>query len=395
MNGTGAARGVGPAAGTAPNRRFLVRLWLAGVAVATVFSATSVLLLKAGSAVNGAPLPWVRALAGAPDWYVWALFLPVVVLLARRFPLDHGRWGRSLAVHVPLGLGVALLELGAFTLVNVWYNRAVLGSPYPSLGWAYVNILSRWLPLAFLIYALVVAIMTAVDHARRSRERAVTAARLETELERAKAHALRAQIQPHFLFNALNTIAMLVRQGRGDAAVEAMASLGGILRRSMDPAGGVETTLERELAFVEDYLRVERYRLEDRLRVSFDVDPAALGARLPPLILQPLVENAVRHGIADLAQGGAITITARHDGGALDLSVHDTGRGFHEPPAEGIGLSNVRARLHAHYGGQARLAITSDPGRGTLVTIRLPYTEAAGRWVEEAVAAAEGTGRPS
>lgn len=346
--------------------------WLIALSIATVFGGLSVVLLKVGLALAGTPLSWPRALAGLPDWFLWALLVPLVAALARAFPLDRQAWGRSLAIHAPLGIGVALVELGVFTAVNMWYNRAVLGLQYPSFSTAYLNTVARWLPLALLIYALIVAVVMAMDHSRRAQEREVAAARLETELVRAKAHALQAQIRPHFLFNTLNSIAMLVREGRRDDAVSAMASLGSILRSSMT-LEGAETSLEGELRLLGDYLRLEQVRMEDRLQVEYDVDPAALPARVPNMLLQPLVENALRHGLGDLPTGGSIRVTAACSDGHLDLTVQDTGRGFAGAPADGIGLRNVRERLRAHHGDAAALRIDSAPGAGTRVGIRLPF----------------------
>lgn len=349
------------------------RLWLFGISIATVFGGLSVLLLKVGLGLVGRSLTWTQALAGLPDWYVWALLVPLVVTLARAFPLDHERWGASLAVHIPLGLGVALLELTVFTGVNVWYNRAFLDPADPSFLATYVAVVARWLPLALLIYALIVAIVTAVDHARSAREGAIAAARLETELVRAKAQALQSQIQPHFLFNTLNSIATLVREGRRDEAVDAMAALGGLLRSSIKLSDRVEISLRQELGLIEDYLRLEQYRMADRLKVHYEIDPHALPARVPNMLLQPLVENAVIHGLASQTTGGVIRVTATRFNGHLDLSVHDTGCGFAGVPAEGIGLRNVRERLRAHHGDSASMAIESSPGHGTQVGIRLPF----------------------
>ena len=351
------------------------RLWLIALSIATLFGGLSVLLLKAGLAAVGRPLTWTQAMAGLPDWYLWALLVPLVVALARAFPLDHGRWGVSVGVHIPLGVAVALFELAIFTLVSTWYNRVFLDLT-PSFLPTFITVVARWLPLALVVYALIVAIVTAVDHAGRAREGAVAAARLETQLVRAKAHALQAQIHPHFLFNTLNSIATLVREGRCDDAVTAMAALGGLLRSSMRLSDEVDTSLKGELRLIEDYLRLEQYRMDDRLNVQYDIDPEALEARVPNMLLQPLVENAIIHGLADLGPGGGIRLAAVRTNGHLDLAVHDTGRGFEGSPPEGIGLRNVRERLRAHHGDAATMVIESSPGAGTRVAIRLPFSAA-------------------
>lgn len=341
-----------------------------GFGAATVFAIVSALLLKGGRSVTGSPISWPRAFAGTADWYVWALLVPVVVYLARRYPVDR-RWGLGLAVHGVLALAVALVELAVFAVISLWYNQSVLGTPFPDFGYAYLNIVAQWLPVALLIYGLIVALVTAVDRSRRARDREVAAARLGTDLARARLHALQAQIQPHFLFNALNTVSNLVRSSDRADAVEAMAALGRLLRRVMELSGDTETTLARELDFVRDYLELERYRMEERLEVVYRIEPGVAEARVPAMVLQPIVENAVRHGIAPLAGGGMITVKAQRRGGRLEVTIGDDGAGF-EDAEEGVGLGNVRDRLRAHYGEAGELMVRSASGRGTRVRVRIP-----------------------
>jgi len=210
-------------------------------------------------------------------------------------------------------------------------------------------------------------------------ERDQRAAERETELEaqlaRAQLDALRAQLNPHFLFNALNSVAMLVRAGARGEAVHALAELAELLRRALYGPSTPEVSLREELGFVERYLGVERMRFQDRLQVTVDVAPDALDAAVPNLLLQPLVENALKHGIAPRAAGGRVTVRARVDGGVLQLEVADDGAGLAATAtsgAAGLGLANTRARLDRLYGGAARLHLHAGAQGGAVVRVELP-----------------------
>jgi two-component system LytT family sensor kinase len=349
------------------------RLFGIALALATAIGLASTVLLKAMVTAAGGELPWAQAATGWVDWYLWAALTPVVVGIARRIPIRRERWGRALAAHVLLGAVISAAELALFASVMTGYNQLFMGLPLPPFRTRYLTLIGRWLPLQMLIYALIVAVVSALDHGRRARERAVTAARLETELARAQAHALQAQIQPHFLFNTLNTIAMAVREGRDRAAVKMLARLSGILRRSMETAVRPETTLRRELRLVRDYLRLERYRMEDRLNVRWKVEEETWDAIVPTMLLQPLVENAVRHGIAERAEGGTLTIHAGRRDGSLVVEVEDTGAGLPPDARPGVGTENVRRRLATRYGPDAGLALEPRAGGGTVARVTLPY----------------------
>lgn len=349
------------------------KLFGIALAVATVVGSTSTVLLKVAISLVGGSVSWPQAATGWIDWYLWALLTPLVVWLARVLPITGRNWARPVAAHVLIGAAVAAAELALFALVMTGYNAVFMQFELPSYGERYLTLLGRWLPLGMLIYALIVAVVNAVDHGRRARERDVAAARLETELARTQVSALQAQIQPHFLFNTLNTVSMAVREGRNESAVALMAHLSGILRRSIEAAVRPETTLKHELQFVRDYLQLERSRMEERLKVRWRVSHEVLNARVPTMLLQPLVENAVQHGLADRAEGGTLTIAATPHHGSLVLRVEDTGCGMSPDAEDGVGIQNVRRRLKAHYGPDARLTLSSRRGSGTVARIILPY----------------------
>jgi LytS/YehU family sensor histidine kinase len=216
--------------------------------------------------------------------------------------------------------------------------------------------------------------------AREAHDQAMRASQLEAQLVQARLDALRAQLNPHFLFNALNTVAMLVRRGANDDALRAVVSLSEVLRRALAGQGAQEVALREELALVEHYLRVEQLRFRDRLSVQVDIDPEALEASLPGLVLQPIVENAIRHGVARRAGSGRIAISAQHQGGKLVLQVCDNGPGFldgWEAAASGrVGLANTRERLNRLYGAAARLEAHNAPDGGAVVTIEIPFRTA-------------------
>jgi LytS/YehU family sensor histidine kinase len=199
----------------------------------------------------------------------------------------------------------------------------------------------------------------------------------ETELVRAQLEALKLQVQPHFLYNTLNAIMVLVRQQRGREAEETLGRLSDLLRSVLDGAATPEVTLRRELAIVRLYLDIEELRFGDRLRVELDAPAALLDAAVPQLALQPLVENAIRHGIGRRAGAGRLGIRAAREDGALVIRVSDDGPGLAAASSDGggIGLASTRARLLHLYGDAARLTLEDAPGGGAVATLRVPWRE--------------------
>jgi sensor histidine kinase YesM len=240
-------------------------------------------------------------------------------------------------------------------------------------------VLQRGFVLSFhwdvLIYAAVLGFAHAADYYQRLRDRELHASRLEAQLGRARLDALRAQLNPHFLFNSLNAISELVHEdpGRADRVINQLAAL---LRAVLDDSNASEVTLREELDFVRKYLEIEQVRLGERLAVRVEADAAALDVRVPGLILQPLVENAVRHGIAPREGPGVIEVTASRRGGTLELQVRDSGCGAAGRKAgsrsPGVGLSNVRARLAHHFGEGSRLELCPNDAGGHLARIWIP-----------------------
>ena len=336
-----------------------VRAWLAvwtgWTALALFFAvSTSLTYRSTGRAANWA-LNIERALS---EWWLWALLTPLVVVLARRFPLDDGRRVRHAAVLVAAGMAIAVVKTAldriAFAMISGF--------------WMYW--LASTLALQFAIYAGVVAAAHGMEYYRRSRDRE----HVEAQLTTTRLQLLSMQLQPHFLFNTLNTIAEMVHEDP-DKADTMIAGLSDLLRRTLDLGAVQEIPLAGELELVARYLEIQKARFGDRLRVSMTITAAAAAALVPTLLLQPLVENAIRHGLGARVDAGSIDIDARVDGSTLVVAITDDGPGDEVETIAGperVGLGNTRQRLETLYGGACRLELTRAPGRGACVTIEIP-----------------------
>jgi sensor histidine kinase YesM len=308
--------------------------------------------------MNGGTVPWMRGLRTSL-WSAW-LWIPLTVLaiwVADRWPLDRDSWRAHLPVHLAASVGVCVFRAVAVVALNPWVEWY---AEVPGFGELLVTSFANNL----LLYWMLVGVGHALVYARRARER-------DEQLARAELHALRMQLHPHFLFNALNTVQSYVRTDP-DTAERMIARLGQLLRRALAGGGSQEVPLEEELDVVRAYLDIEQVRFEDRLRVRWKVDPSTYPARVPSLILQPLVENAVRHGIAPRATQGTIEIAAERRGGTLHLTVRDDGVGMAGAPGEGVGLANTRARLRQLYGARQSLELAGGSG-GVCVSVSLPF----------------------
>jgi hypothetical protein len=319
---------------------------------------------------------WREVLASwVVHWLAWGLFFVPVSRLARRFPLAPFSW-RHLAVHLVAGpivstLQLAVMELGSYpihagTLDAAGYSRDLVSE----LGiHSHLNLLTYWVILG--------AVVT-FDAFQRSRAEQLRASRLAELLAQAELAALRMQLHPHFLFNSLHTAAELVHENP-NAAEKSLLGLADLLRRALHAGERGETTLAEELEFVDGYLDLERARLEGRLAVSYRVPEELLAARLPSLLLQPLVENAIRHGIAQRPQGGEIVLAAeRLAGDRLRIDVdNDTAERPRLIAGSGIGLANVRARLGHLYGERGVLSVETAAPLRYRVRLELPLELAA------------------
>jgi LytS/YehU family sensor histidine kinase len=281
--------------------------------------------------------------------------------------------GRAIGVHVVAAVAATLLHVGWLILVFRW--SGVFDGMTGTMGEMFrILALSRFY-LDLLTYFAILGGAYAFDYHDRLGERELRASRLETQLARARLDALRMQLNPHFLFNALHAVTAQVRAGRGPAAVTMLGGLGDLLRYALDTDGEPLVPLWRELAFLDRYLDIERVRFADRLRVEVNVPAELREGWVPPLLLQPLVENAVRHGIAPREGPGRIEVAAERMDDRLALTVRDDGVGLGagSVPGTGVGLANARARLAELYGDGWELEVADRAGGGVEVRVTIPW----------------------
>jgi LytS/YehU family sensor histidine kinase len=310
-------------------------------------------------------------------WYVWIPASLAILWAYRRLPFSRRGWPIALAAHVGI--------LSAVVIGQAWLTLVVghvTGHVNPHVGFV-MRIMATLMDLpAFdvLIYGWVLAVAVGLDYARRYRDRDLRASQLATQLERARLEALQMQLQPHFLFNALNSIAMLVRRERKQEALDVVIGFGELLRYVLDEAGTIDQPLAAELQFVRRYLEIEKVRHQERLRVIMSVGQEAERALIPNLLLQPLVENALKHGISCLPKGGEVRIRAERRGAMLRIEIENDGpalpEGFSLDSTDGVGLRNLRDRFAALVGDAGTFNLqTASGGNGVIATIELPFRE--------------------
>ena len=356
-----------------PSPRVAGRPWLlitGGWLVVGLISAAQTTLFR--RLESGEPLDLGTALLiTVPGWWFYALVTPWVVYLVRRVPFTPGRIGIVLGAHALSAVGVTVLHSLLVTATNVAGFPEILGER--TFGSIFLLYLANRAVLELLIYAAIVGGVVAWDTGRRLRARELAAAALEAQLTRAQLQALQGQLHPHFLFNTLNAIGVLVREEPA-AAARVVSLLADLLRRTLDGAQQQEVPLREELEFLERYLEIERTRFPDRLRTAVEVAPALQGVLVPSFLLQPLVENAVRHGIAPRTEGGRVVVRAARDGDRVVLDVWNDGAPLRADRREGIGLGATRERLARLYGADASLMLDAAEG-GVRCRVTLPARE--------------------
>ncbi|HSS21288.1 MAG TPA: histidine kinase [Pyrinomonadaceae bacterium] len=343
--------------------------WLV-IAVATLIPASlAAVTTSLNFRLTRGTVDWSTVASYSALWLFFGAVSPIIYFLAKRFPLKREVVWRNLAVQ--LG-GVAVLCI-CWTLLGVLLAM-ILGRLPPHetflkyyFSWLLVN-----LPWSVFLYATVFGCIYAVVYYREARERESQQARLAAQLAEARLGALRMQLHPHFLFNSLNAITVLVRDHNTEDASKMLELLSGVLRQVLQGEHRQEVTLADEINFLEKYLAIEQVRFSDRLQVRWSVAPETRDALVPEFVLQPLVENAIRHGVAKRAAVGVIEISAATTNGSLALSVEDNGPGY-DPSAEaGVGISNTRARLKTLFGDAGKLELSSQAGSGTVATLTFP-----------------------
>jgi sensor histidine kinase YesM len=328
------------------------------------------------SARFGQGIPFVRALVSEMVYaYLWAALTPLVLMLGRKFRIERTSLGRTLPLHVIASGIVALLHRGSYGIIIGFY-RSVYESTPITLENQLRSLLS-FLDYGILLYWMILVLDYAFDYYRKYREKELKASQLQVQLAQAQLQSLRMQLHPHFLFNTLNAISVLI-QKNPESARQTLGRLSDLLRLTLDYAADQLVPLSTELEFLDRYLKIEQTRFEDRLAVEMHIDPEVLNARVPNLILQPLVENAIKHGVNQQIGPAVIGISAHRLNGELRLEVRDNGKGLvqegRDRGREGIGLSNTRARLQQLYGNHQRLEVVEAAQGGVIATVDIPYS---------------------
>jgi len=349
-------------------QRIVFMLVLFGVA--TIIALLYALEQYSYNRLVGAPVSLARLLPVELTFtYAWALLTPVVMSVARRFPVWGHRRTTNWFVQFAAMIGFVILHVSIFSLADAALDPVLTIRSLPALFSQYVL---SWTVLDSIVFCTLVAIHNAVVYYRVSKDRALRASQLETRLAQAQLQMLRMQLQPHFLFNTLHSISALMHKDvrRADSMIAALSDL---LRMSLQNIGAQEVSLQSELDFLQRYVEIMSLRFGDRLRVTIDVDPEVRDARVPNLLLQPIVENSFRHGFGDLGRG-AVTVTVKRDGDTLRCEVHDDGRGLRTGHKEGIGLASTRQRLAQLYGDRQSFSLAGGPGAGVHVSMTIPFS---------------------
>lgn len=312
------------------------------------------------------------------SWLPWALASPLILWLGRRYPLTSKsvlRWVSHLVVCAAIGFASAALTAS----LEVWLNPWLWNPPPDSvLSLTVTRFLDHSVSL-LILYASIMAIGYALDSRERLALQETETAHLNELLTRAQLDALRRQIEPHFLFNTLNSVAALIREERNNAAIKTVAALGILLRRVVECSDRHEVALGEEMDFLGKYLDIQKLRFPDRLRLNVDVPEELFAAQVPSLVLQPIVENSIKHGIAKSVQGGRIRIGAFRSGQMLTLNVYNDGPMLaldQGTPSAGTGISNIQTRLRSLYGSAFSLTMRNEGPHGVEVSISLPFREA-------------------
>lgn len=323
------------------------------------------------------------------DWLLYAFLTPGVFAISKRWPLARPHLARRITLHLLFSVlfCVAWASCGQvlrMLLIRIFAPQIMAEAMQQGMAQFWQRLGIEWLSWIFITLPFGVAVylcMVGIEHATRyfieAREREVQVARLSEQLSSARFAALQAQLNPHFLFNTLNTIAVLVRDDDRQGAVRIVEHLSELLRRTLTRHRANEVTLGEELELVRQYVAIEQARFSDRLRPEFRIPDSLLSAAFPSFALQTLVENAIRHGIARHTDAGLLLVTTERVGDVLQITVVDDGVGIDPaaaPPA-GHGIENTRERLRALYGANASLELARRPKGGTIATLRLPYRE--------------------
>jgi two-component system LytT family sensor kinase len=345
--------------------------WVVLLGVWTLIGLSFARQYYVSSSTFGNPVTWRHALNHAlTDWYLFALLSPPAIWLARKFAFERSRWLPHAALHLFFSAIFSISWMALRAFAGKWQSS---GGGEPIAG-MFETLFVKTFYFNMLIYWVIVSVAHTFDYYRKFHERELNSVELEKRLTQAKLQALQMQLNPHFLFNTLHAISALMHKDV-EAADRMIARLSDLLRYALESTEAQEVPLQQELEFLEQYLEIEQTRFGRRLVVHREIDPATLNAKVPNLVLQPLVENAIRHGIEPQSKPGIIELRARRNNGRLELQVRDNGAGLSagSVPTEGVGLSNTRSRLQQLYGDAQKLELTNAPDGGLIVSVTIPF----------------------
>ncbi len=343
-----------------------------------VIGVVSAIQVVGGMAALGYHYNWTSLFfTTAASWLIWAVATPFILLLSRRFPLVRADDWKNVPVHLAAALFISVVRI-AWAAVLEWAINPLNFPADRTFRSMFFTMAYMQFHTGLIIYGATVAIDSIIVSVRRLAHREAETARLAGELSKAQLDALRRQLEPHFLFNTLNGISGLVRDNRNEAAVAMIAGLSDLLRRVLEDSGKQLVPLAEEVSFLESYIELQTMRFGDRLRVTVDIPVELYGALVPPLMLQPLVENAIIHGIGKLEDGGEIRITARESDGMLSLYLYNDGPALSVSHSgrTGVGVANTRGRLITLY-GTASVELRNGEHSGVETIITVPFRKAA------------------
>jgi signal transduction histidine kinase len=350
--------------------------WIGAIwCAAALFNASQTLLTMRAMGVGKG---WLRPfLIVFVSWLPWALATPLVMELARRWPLVRGGIFKALSLHLAAFAAISVTAEGWSALLRVIFNPWHQISP-PTFVDTWSDLLGEQLMTFVIAYALILAVTYVVDSREKMARQMTETARLNEELSRAQLAALRGQMDPHFMFNTLNSIASLVYDQRAEAAVGMIVGLSEFLRRASEDSHRAQVTLREEVEYLQRYVDIQKVRFGDRLRVSVDIPDELLSRQVPNLLLQPIVENAIKHGVSKRRSGGEIRVAGMCRDGALRLTVYNDGPWTQEDLAVAphrVGLGNLRTRLQILHGGRSELLLRPAEAGGVEVIVTLPLQE--------------------
>lgn len=361
---------------SALNRKYIK--WTAIWVVWTLFGFFFASQVALQSQLSENPTSFWRVLSWQlASGYVWFAISPIIFWLGRTFSFDDGKWKTSIPIHVIASIVVAIAQLGidAFVLPKLGYMQRYQDASYFEIFKIFLLVNVHF---GVAIYWGVLGFQQAIKYYRKYRERELRTSQLEARLATSRLQVLKMQLHPHFLFNTLNAISELIYRD-AESAERMISDLSDLLRMSFENLEVQEIPLKQELEFLEKYLEIEQMRFHDRLKVEMQISPETLDASVPNMILQPLVENAIKHGIGPRSVGGQINIGAVRHNGHLELTVSDNGQGVPfgdlENLSEGVGLSNTRRRLRHLYGENHRFDLHNADNSGLVVGLTIPFKE--------------------